>query len=57
MAPSSWTIPSRAACLLLLDTSTSMQGDRIRELNDGLVAFAEQLTGDALAAKRVEVTE
>jgi len=28
-----------------------MQGDRIRELNDGLVAFAEQLTGDALAAR------
>ena len=27
----------RCACLLLLDTSESMQGDKIRELNAGLV--------------------
>ncbi len=45
----------RCPCLLLLDTSTSMRGDRIRELNDGLVSFAQQLNADSLAAKRVEV--
>jgi uncharacterized protein YegL len=32
-----------------------MAGQRIRELNDGLVTFKDELAGDALAAKRVEV--
>jgi uncharacterized protein YegL len=45
----------RCACLLLLDTSESMRGDKIRELNAGLVEFALQLRGDAMASKRVEV--
>ena len=45
----------RCACLLLLDTSESMQGDKIRELNAGLVEFALQLRADAMASKRVEV--
>jgi uncharacterized protein YegL len=45
----------RCACLLLLDTSGSMNGDRIRELNAGLKSFQEELNADSLAAKRVEV--
>lgn len=45
----------RCACLLLLDTSASMQGEKIRELNAGLVEFASQLRADAMASKRVEI--
>jgi uncharacterized protein YegL len=45
----------RCPCLLLLDTSESMRGDKIRELNAGLVEFALQLRADAMASKRVEV--
>ncbi len=32
----------RCPCLLLLDTSGSMQGEPIRELNRGLIAFTNQ---------------
>lgn len=45
----------RCPCLLLLDTSGSMQGNPIHELNQGLVTFKDELMADALAAKRVEV--
>lgn len=45
----------RCACLLLLDTSGSMGGEKIRELNAGIKLFQEELNGDSLAAKRVEV--
>jgi len=45
----------RCACLLLLDTSGSMAGERIRELNSGLQTFQTELQADGLAAKRVEV--
>jgi uncharacterized protein YegL len=45
----------RCPCLLLLDTSLSMQGQPISELNNGLVAFKDELAADALAMKRVEV--
>jgi uncharacterized protein YegL len=45
----------RCPCLLLLDTSESMRGDKIRELNAGLVEFALQLRADPMASKRVEV--
>ena len=45
----------RCACLLLLDTSVSMRGRRIDELNAGLITFKDELMGDSLAAKRVEV--
>jgi uncharacterized protein YegL len=45
----------RCACVLLLDTSGSMQGEKIRHLNEGLQTFADQLKGDSMAAKRVEV--
>ena len=45
----------RCACLLLLDTSGSMHGPPITELNGGLVAFKDELMADAMAMQRVEV--
>jgi uncharacterized protein YegL len=45
----------RCPVVLLLDTSGSMQGEPIRELNDGLTAFKDSLAADSLALKRVEV--
>lgn len=45
----------RCPCLLLLDTSSSMSGRPISELNAGLAAFRDDLNADGLAAKRVEV--
>jgi uncharacterized protein YegL len=45
----------RCPCILLLDTSGSMQGNPIRELNLGLATFKDELVSDGLAAKRVEV--
>ena len=45
----------RCACLLLLDTSGSMHGQPIAELNAGLRAFKEELMSDSLATQRVEV--
>ena len=46
----------RCACALLLDTSGSMQGAAIDQLNEGLATFRRELSGDSLAAKRVENT-
>jgi len=46
---------NRCACLLLLDTSSSMQGDPIAELNNGLREFQTYMLEDPLASKRVEV--
>ena len=45
----------RCPCLLLLDTSYSMRGRPISELNLGLQAFKDELASDSLAMKRVEV--
>ena len=45
----------RCPCLLLLDTSASMNGEPIHELNLGLQAFKDELASDSLASKRVEV--
>jgi uncharacterized protein YegL len=45
----------RCACLLLLDTSGSMNGRPINELNEGLRHFESELKSDSLSAKRVEV--
>ncbi|CAM2139606.1 IPR002035 domain-containing protein YegL [Pararobbsia alpina] len=45
----------RCPCLLLLDTSTSMDGARIAELNAGIATFKDELSSDSLAMKRVEV--
>lgn len=45
----------RCPCVLLLDTSGSMSGSKINELNAGLRTFVDELRSDAMAAKRVEV--
>lgn len=45
----------RCPCLLLLDTSSSMSGRPIAQLNEGLVALKDELMADSLAVKRVEV--
>jgi uncharacterized protein YegL len=45
----------RCPCVLLLDTSGSMGGSPINELNAGLQAFKEALMQDELAQLRVEV--
>lgn len=45
----------RCPCVLLLDTSGSMAGLPLKQLNEGYSAFIEELTEDALAAKRVEL--
>src|SRR5687768_14568830 len=45
----------RCPCVLLLDTSGSMSGTKIAELNSGLETFEEELRSDAMAAKQVEV--
>ncbi|MBU9581047.1 VWA domain-containing protein [Ralstonia mannitolilytica] len=45
----------RCPCLLLLDTSASMAGSAITELNAGVVAFKDELAADSLAMKRVEI--
>ena len=45
----------RCPCVLLIDTSTSMRGEPIRQLNEALLEFKEELHSDAMAAKRVEL--
>ncbi len=45
----------RCPCVLLLDTSGSMQGAPLDALNEGLQTFRDDLTRDELAKKRVEV--
>ena len=45
----------RCPCVLLLDTSGSMSGEPIAALNEGLRRFQEDLRGDDLASRRVEV--
>jgi uncharacterized protein YegL len=45
----------RVPCVLVVDTSASMQGTKIDELNNGLKFYKEELLADPLASKRVEV--
>jgi uncharacterized protein YegL len=45
----------RCASLLVLDVSSSMAGDSIQQLQEGLVTYKDQLVADDLARKRVEV--
>jgi len=45
----------RCPCVLLLDTSGSMSGAPVKALNEGLVAFRDDLAKDPLASRRVEV--
>ena len=46
----------RCPCLLLLDTSGSMSGAPIAELNAGLQAFRHDLHADEVAMQRVELS-
>lgn len=45
----------RCPCVLLLDTSGSMAGHPIRQLNEGIKTFRNELLEDPLAVKRVEI--
>jgi len=45
----------RCPCVLVLDTSASMAGTRLQELQRGLAQFRDELVGDPLARKRVEL--
>jgi len=45
----------RCPCLLLLDTSGSMRGKAIDELNAGIRQFRDELFSDEMAQKRVEI--
>lgn len=46
----------RVPCVLLLDTSTSMAGAAIDELNEGLRRFMDEVAEDSLAHKRVDLS-
>ena len=45
----------RCACVLVLDTSGSMYGEKIDQLNQGLAAFRDSLQTDSVAQSRVEI--
>ena len=45
----------RCPCVLLLDTSGSMQGPPVAALNEGLRVFKNDLSKDPVASRRVEV--
>ena len=45
----------RCPCVLLLDTSGSMNGPALQALNEGLQSFAREIAKDSLASRRVEV--
>lgn len=46
---------NRCPCVLVLDVSASMSGAPIRELQQGLKQYADELLSDSIARKRVEV--
>ena len=46
----------RCPCVLLIDVSNSMDGDRIEQLNNGIATFARELKADRLASLRTEVS-
>jgi uncharacterized protein YegL len=45
----------RCACVLVLDRSGSMQGQKIQQLNEGLRQFRDELLRDEMARRRVEI--
>lgn len=45
----------RCPCVLLVDVSSSMYGDKMDQLNDGIATFAQELKADQLASLRTEV--
>lgn len=46
----------RIACALLLDTSSSMGGAPIDQLNQGFAQFCDEIKNDDLACKRAEIS-
>ncbi|MFN9112846.1 MAG: vWA domain-containing protein, partial [Bacteroidota bacterium] len=46
---------TRCACVLVLDTSGSMGGEPISQLNAGLQQFLQELQSDPMALSRVEL--
>ncbi len=46
---------NRCPCVLVLDVSSSMGGAPIRELQQGLKQYTDELLSDSIARKRVEV--
>ena len=48
-------VEHRCPSVLILDISGSMQGDPIKQLQDGVAVYRDSLFGDSLARKRVEV--
>ena len=46
---------NRCPCVLVLDVSASMSGAPIRELQQGLKQYTDELLSDSIARKRVEV--
>jgi uncharacterized protein YegL len=45
----------RCPSVLILDVSGSMQGEPIKQLQEGVTVYRDSLTADSLAKKRVEV--
>lgn len=45
----------RTPCVLLLDTSSSMDGEKMRRLNDGFQAFRQDILRNPMAAQSVEL--
>lgn len=45
----------RCPCVLLLDTSGSMNGAPLQALNEGLQSFKTEIVKDGLASRRVEI--
>ena len=45
----------RCPCVLVLDTSASMEGEPIQQLQRGVQLLADELCRDGLASKRVEI--
>lgn len=45
----------RCPCVLVVDVSASMEGDKIEQLNEGIATFAQELRTDLLASMRTEV--
>jgi uncharacterized protein YegL len=45
----------KCCCILVLDVSSSMEGNPINELNDGLSTFARDIQTDSTTANRLEI--
>lgn len=51
--PENWD--QKCCCALILDVSTSMKGEPIKELNEGLREFYRDIKADATTSNRLEV--